>query len=48
MLVASTLGCPRQAFLLYFPIAFHCNKFLGVQLLWIAAISEWTNTVLKW
>jgi len=48
MLFASTLGAPHSAFMLYFPIAFHYNRQLGIRLLWIAAISEWINTVLKW
>jgi len=48
MFVSSTLGSPHNAFILYFPITFHCNRLLGIRLLWIAALSEWINTVLKW
>ncbi|XP_071497926.1 glucose-6-phosphatase 3-like [Diadema antillarum] len=49
MLTISHLGDPRNAFLLYFPIAFcFINAKAGLQVLWVAVVSEWLNAVLKW
>ncbi|KAL3836740.1 hypothetical protein ACJMK2_022158 [Sinanodonta woodiana] len=48
MLIASHLGDPRNAFLIYFPIAYCLHKPTGEKVLWIACLSEWINAVLKW
>ncbi|XP_006819676.1 LOW QUALITY PROTEIN: glucose-6-phosphatase 2-like [Saccoglossus kowalevskii] len=48
MLLLSHMGDPRNAFLIYFPIAFCLCPSVGQKVLWIAAISEWLNAVLKW
>ncbi|XP_011675818.2 glucose-6-phosphatase 3 [Strongylocentrotus purpuratus] len=49
MLAISRFGAPRNAFLLCFPIAFcFFGARSGLQVLWVAVISEWLNSVLKW
>lgn len=48
MLTASHLGDPRNAFLLYFPLAYCLHRPTGVRVLWLASLSEWINALLKW
>lgn len=48
ILVASHLGDPRNAFLIYFPIAYCLHKKTGVYVLWLAILSEWLNAIAKW
>ncbi|KAH3705164.1 glucose-6-phosphatase 3-like [Dreissena polymorpha] len=48
MQTISHLGDPRNAFLIYFPLAFCLHKPTGVQVLWLASLSEWINALLKW
>lgn len=46
--VVTHLGDPKAAFLLVFPFTYFINKRVGIAVLWVAAISEWLNLVLKW
>lgn len=48
MMTMSHLGDPRNAFLIYFPIAYCLHRPTGLQLLWLASLSEWINALLKW
>ncbi|XP_041459262.1 glucose-6-phosphatase 2-like [Lytechinus variegatus] len=49
ILAISRFGAPKNAFLLCFPIAFCVfGARSGLQILWVAVISEWLNAVLKW
>ncbi|XP_060572797.1 glucose-6-phosphatase 3-like [Ruditapes philippinarum] len=48
MMTASHLGDPRNAFLLYFPIAYCLHRQTGIKVLWLASLSEWINALLKW
>lgn len=48
MLLLSKVGDPKNSFLIYFPVLYHLNNNLGVNVLWTAIISEWLNLVLKW
>ncbi|XP_074652740.1 glucose-6-phosphatase 2-like [Tubulanus polymorphus] len=48
MLLLTYLGDPRNAFIIYFPLAFYLNRSVGIRLLWAASISEWINALLKW
>ncbi|CAH1772797.1 unnamed protein product [Owenia fusiformis] len=48
MLALSHLGDPRNAFLIYFPLAYFCHHSVGKRVLFLAAIAEWLNAVLKW
>lgn len=48
MLLMSHFGNPKNAFLLYFPLAWCLRQPTGVKVLWIASISEWLNGILKW
>lgn len=48
MLKITKLGDPAFAFIYYFPICFFINGNMGVKVLWIAALTEWINGVLKW
>ncbi|XP_064643531.1 glucose-6-phosphatase 2-like [Lineus longissimus] len=48
MLFLTKLGDPRFAFLIYFPLVYFLNKRIGIQVIWIAAVSEWLNAILKW
>ncbi|KAM4623453.1 glucose-6-phosphatase 3 [Polymixia lowei] len=47
-LIVTHMGDPKAAFLLIFPLTYFINKRTGVSVLWVAAISEWLNLVLKW
>ncbi|CAL1599930.1 unnamed protein product [Knipowitschia caucasica] len=47
-LVVTHLGDPKAAFLLVFPFSYFFSKRVGIAVLWVAAISEWLNLVLKW
>ncbi|KAJ0016157.1 hypothetical protein NQD34_014447 [Periophthalmus magnuspinnatus] len=47
-LVVTHLGDPKAAFLLVFPFTYFISKRAGIAVLWVAAISEWLNVVLKW
>lgn len=47
-LVATHLGDPKAAFLLVFPFTYFVSRRAGVAVLWVAALSEWLNLVLKW
>ncbi|KAH9524360.1 Glucose-6-phosphatase 2 [Bulinus truncatus] len=48
MLFLSHLGDPKMAFNLYFPIAYFLHYSIGKRVLWVAILSEWLNSVLKW
>lgn len=47
-LVVTHLGDPKAAILLVFPFTYFVSKRAGFAVLWVAAISEWLNLVLKW
>ncbi|KAI7797105.1 glucose-6-phosphatase 3 [Triplophysa rosa] len=47
-LVASHMGDPKAAVLLLFPVAFYVHRRTGIAVIWVAALSEWLNLVLKW
>lgn len=47
-IVATHIGDPKAAFLLVFPFTYFFSKRTGVAVIWVAAISEWLNLVLKW
>ncbi|XP_066520348.1 glucose-6-phosphatase 3 [Hoplias malabaricus] len=47
-LCATHLGDPKAAFLIVFPFAFNLHRRTGVAVVWVAALSEWLNLVLKW
>lgn len=47
-LVVTHLGDPKAAFLLVFPFTYFVSKRAGIAVLWVAALSEWLNLVLKW
>uniref|UniRef100_A0A8C6WIV0 Glucose-6-phosphatase 3 n=1 Tax=Neogobius melanostomus TaxID=47308 RepID=A0A8C6WIV0_9GOBI len=47
-LVITHLGDPKAAFLLVFPFTYFVSKRAGIAVIWVAAISEWLNLVLKW
>lgn len=44
----TTVGDPRYAFLIYFPLSYCLHRHTGIQVIWLACISEWLNAVLKW
>ncbi|XP_052805680.1 glucose-6-phosphatase 3-like [Mya arenaria] len=48
MQTMSRMGDPRAAFLIYFPVAYCLHKRTGIQVLWLACLSEWMNNLLKW
>eukprot|EP00794_Sanderia_malayensis_P020500 gene20500-22517_t len=41
-------GDPRNAFLVIFPICYGLSSRTGIACLWIAALTEWINAILKW
>lgn len=47
-LVATHCGDPNAAFFLVFPFTYFISRRTGVTVLWVAALSEWLNLVLKW
>lgn len=47
-LVSSHMGDPKAAVLLVFPVVFYIHRRTGIAVLWVAALSEWLNLVLKW
>uniref|UniRef100_A0A8C4TA46 Glucose-6-phosphatase catalytic subunit 1 n=1 Tax=Erpetoichthys calabaricus TaxID=27687 RepID=A0A8C4TA46_ERPCA len=38
----------RNTFFLFFPIWFHLRETTGIKLIWVAAVGDWLNLVLKW
>lgn len=44
----TTVGDPRYAFLIYFPLSYCLHRHTGIQVIWLACVSEWANAVLKW
>ncbi|RUS86528.1 hypothetical protein EGW08_005720 [Elysia chlorotica] len=48
MTFLSSVGDPRFAFTVYFPVAYCLHRSVGIRVLLAAAISEWLNAVLKW
>ncbi|PRD30138.1 UNVERIFIED_CONTAM: Glucose-6-phosphatase 2 [Trichonephila clavipes] len=44
----SNIFDPRYAFLLYFPIVFSMDWFIGRKLMWVVVTAEWMNHLLKW
>lgn len=47
-LTITHFGDPQVGFLFVFPLTyFVCNR-LGVAVLWVSALSEWLNLMLKW
>lgn len=47
-LFVTHMGDPKAAFLLCFPVTYYLSRRTGVAVLWVAAISEWLNLMLKW
>ncbi|KAG7259212.1 hypothetical protein CRUP_000316 [Coryphaenoides rupestris] len=47
-LAITHMGDPKAAFLLLFPLTYFIHSRTGVTVLWVAALSEWLNLVLKW
>ncbi|XP_051959113.1 glucose-6-phosphatase 3 [Xyrauchen texanus] len=47
-LVATHMGDPKAAVLLVFPVVFSVHRRTGIAVIWVAALSEWINLVLKW
>ncbi|KAL5005059.1 hypothetical protein ScPMuIL_018515 [Solemya velum] len=48
MLFLSHVGDPRNAFLVYFPLSYALHSPTGRAVMWLAALSEWLNGILKW
>ncbi|XP_070536229.1 glucose-6-phosphatase 2-like [Ptychodera flava] len=48
MFFMSHMGDPRNAFLIYFPVVFCFSPNAGQRVLWVAALAEWLNAILKW
>ncbi|XP_077357710.1 glucose-6-phosphatase 3 [Festucalex cinctus] len=46
-LLISDAGGPKTAFLLVFPCAYFFSRRTGVAVLWVAALTEWLNLMLK-
>ncbi|GFT27384.1 glucose-6-phosphatase [Nephila pilipes] len=44
----SNIFDPRYAFLLYSPIVFSMDWFIGRKLMWVVVAVEWMNHLLKW
>ncbi|XP_054656795.1 glucose-6-phosphatase 3 [Dunckerocampus dactyliophorus] len=47
-LVITHVGDPKAAFLLLFPFAYFASRRAGVAVLWVGALAEWLNLMLKW
>lgn len=48
LLLASRVGDPGNAWLLFFPVAFVYRRAFGLALLRATVFAEWLNLVLKW
>ena len=48
LVMFSHLGDPRYAFLVLFPYAYAIDNMLGLQVVWLASLTEWLNAILKW
>jgi len=48
MMAMSHLGDPRNAFLIFFPLTYCLHRPTGLEVLWLASLSEWINALLKW
>ncbi|ESO92008.1 hypothetical protein LOTGIDRAFT_121500 [Lottia gigantea] len=48
MTLISHLSDPKNAFLIYFPVAFCLHQSVGKRVLLVAAVAEWLNAVFKW
>lgn len=46
--VVTYLGDPKAAFLLVFPFTYFISRRAGIAVLWVAAITDWLNLLLKW
>lgn len=44
----STVGDPRNIFLVYFPFWFHLSHNVGTKMIWVAVIGDWLNLIFKW
>ncbi|XP_034429826.1 glucose-6-phosphatase 2-like isoform X1 [Hippoglossus hippoglossus] len=44
----STVGDPRNIFLVYFPLWFHLSHKVGTKMIWVAVIGDWFNLIFKW
>lgn len=47
-LSVSTATDLRNTFFLLFPIWFHVEQAGAVRLVWVAAVGDWLNLMLKW
>lgn len=48
LILASHVGDPRNAWLLFFPLAFVYRRQFGAAVLRATVFAEWLNLVLKW
>ena len=48
MVFLTRLGSPVTASTFLFPVFYGISSTLGLRVLWAAALSEWTNLILKW
>uniref|UniRef100_A0A674BT41 Glucose-6-phosphatase catalytic subunit 1a, tandem duplicate 1 n=1 Tax=Salmo trutta TaxID=8032 RepID=A0A674BT41_SALTR len=46
--LASTVAALHTTFFCFFPGWFYLRRDVGVKLIWVAAIGDWLNLVLKW
>lgn len=46
--IITQIGEPKAAVLLVFPLTYFISQRTGITVLWVAAISEWLNLVVKW
>lgn len=47
-LIITHIGDPKAAVLLVFPLTYFISQRTGITVLWVAAISDWLNLVVKW
>nr|XP_057934220.1 glucose-6-phosphatase 3 isoform X2 [Doryrhamphus excisus] len=47
-LLITHVGDPKAAFLLLFPFAYFASRRAGVAVLWVGALADWLNLMLKW
>ncbi|XP_032768750.1 glucose-6-phosphatase isoform X2 [Rattus rattus] len=46
--LVSVIADLRNAFYVLFPIWFHVQETVGINLLWVAVVGDWFNLVFKW
>ncbi|XP_014886842.1 glucose-6-phosphatase 3 [Poecilia latipinna] len=47
-LTVTHFGDPRVGFLFVFPLSYFVSNRLGIAVLWVSALTEWLNLMLKW